>query len=222
MESNGFEQKPLILPAKKLNIIAFLLIVPLLAVTIFLFLLRWNALLEKHPEIIAITPMFFICFLASIFIHELIHGLTWSCFCPDRFHSIHFGFQLKTLTPYCHCAQPLKKFPYLLGTLMPCLILGVGTYLLSLLIPNFSLALFGAMNIAAAIGGSCYFLSPYPTKGCFGCRSSNRARLDCIFQSIKKSPDFLSGDFFIIFVLPASTIPDISGSFFLPSSTEFW
>lgn len=58
MESNGFEQKPLILPAKKLNIIAFLLIVPLLAVTIFLFLLRWNALLEKHPEIIAITPMF--------------------------------------------------------------------------------------------------------------------------------------------------------------------
>lgn len=152
MESNGFEQKPLILPAKKLNIIAFLLIVPLLAVTIFLFLLRWNSLLEKHPEIIAITPMFFVCFLASIFIHELIHGLTWSCFCPDRFHSIHFGFQLKTLTPYCHCAQPLKKFPYLLGTLMPCLILGIGTYLLSLLIPNFSLALFGAMNIAAAIG----------------------------------------------------------------------
>lgn len=35
---------------------------------------------------------------------------------------------------------------------MPCLILGIGTYLLSLLIPNFSLALFGAMNIAAAIG----------------------------------------------------------------------
>lgn len=152
MESNGFEQKPLILPAKKLNIIAFLLIVPLLAVTIFLFLLRWNSLLEVHPEIIAVTPIFFVCFLASIFIHELIHGLTWSCFCPDRFHSIHFGFQLKTLTPYCHCAQPLKKSPYLLGTLMPCLMLGVGTYLLSLLIPNFSLALFGAMNIAAAIG----------------------------------------------------------------------
>ena len=166
MESNGFEQKPLILPAKKLNIIAFLLIVPLLAVTIFLFLLRWNTLLEKHPEIIAITPMFFLCFLASIFIHELIHGLTWSCFCPDRFHSIHFGFQLKTLTPYCHCAQPLKKFPYLLGTLMPCLILGIGTYLLSLLIPNFSLALFGAMNIAAAIGDLAISFLLIPTKAC--------------------------------------------------------
>ena len=54
-----------------------------------------------------------------------------------------------SLLPLC---TALKKFPYLLGTLMPCLILGVGTYLLSLLIPNFSLALFGAMNIAAAIG----------------------------------------------------------------------
>mgnify|MGYP000253504695 CR=1 FL=1 len=65
MEANGFEQKPLILPAKNLNIIAFLLIVPLLAVTIFLFLLRWNSLLEVNPEIIADPWPYLVLFLSG-------------------------------------------------------------------------------------------------------------------------------------------------------------
>lgn len=67
-------------------------------------------------------------------------------------HSIHFGFQLKTLTPYCHCAQPLDKGGYIAGTLAPGGGVGAAAILLSLVFPNVNLMLFGAMSLAVAVG----------------------------------------------------------------------
>ena len=78
----------------------------------------WNLLAESGVAI-EVSAWTLVAFFAGVVVHELIHGLVWSFFCKDGLHSIHFGFQLKTLTPYCHCAQPLDKGGYIAGTLAP-------------------------------------------------------------------------------------------------------
>ncbi len=58
-------------------------------------------------------------------VHELIHGLTWGIFAKNHFSSISFGFILKSLNPYCNCSEPLKKWQYITGALMPIIVLGI-------------------------------------------------------------------------------------------------
>lgn len=70
--------------------------------------------------------LMFVVMIALIIFHELIHGLTWGCFAKKHFRSIHFGIIWSMLTPYCTCEEPLKRWQYILGTVMPTLIIGVG------------------------------------------------------------------------------------------------
>lgn len=151
MEGNGYRRTDLTISAKKLNLIALLVIVPMIGIPCVLFMLRWN-LLAGSGVSIRVSLWTLVAFLIGIVIHELIHGLVWSFFCKDGLHSIHFGFQLKTITPYCHCAQPLNKGGYIAGTLAPAMVLGLMPVLLSLVFPSINLMLFGAMNLAAAVG----------------------------------------------------------------------
>lgn len=69
--------------------------------------------------------VFWIILLILIVVHELIHGITWSRFTQNGFKDIEFGVIWKMLTPYCTCKEPLKKVPYILGTAMPCIVLGI-------------------------------------------------------------------------------------------------
>ena len=118
MEEEGYRRTDLTISAKKLNLIALLVIVPIIGIPCVLFILRWNLLAESGVAI-EVSAWTLVAFFAGVVVHELIHGLVWSFFCKDGLHSIHFGFQLKTLTPYCHCAQPLDKGGYIAGTLAP-------------------------------------------------------------------------------------------------------
>ncbi len=86
------------------------------------------------------TLLLFPVLLVLIVLHEGIHGLTWGCFAPSRLRAIEFGVIWKALMPYCTCAEPLTKRQYLLGCLMPTLVLG-----------------FGLSAAAAALGSPCLF-----------------------------------------------------------------
>lgn len=98
MEGDGYRRTDLTISAKQLNLIALLVIVPMIGIPCVLFMLRWN-LLAGSGVSIRVSLWTLVAFLIGIVIHELIHGLVWSFFCKDGLHSIHFGFQLKTLTP---------------------------------------------------------------------------------------------------------------------------
>jgi hypothetical protein len=63
--------------------------------------------------------------LMGAILHELIHGVSWSYFGKKPFHAIKFGFQLKALTPYAHCKEPLELRAYRIGALMPGFVLGI-------------------------------------------------------------------------------------------------
>jgi len=90
--------------------------------------------------------------VCGIILHELIHGITWSLFAKKKFKSISFGVIWKKLTPYCHCDEPLIKKAYLLGSLMPMIVLGIVPILISFFIPSFLLLLFGIIFTCAASG----------------------------------------------------------------------
>jgi Putative zincin peptidase len=90
--------------------------------------------------------------LLGIVIHELIHGLSWVIFGHKSFSSVQFGFQWKTLTPYAHLTEPVEVNAYRLGAFMPGFILGIFTYVLSLVLGNGDLFWFSLIHTSAAGG----------------------------------------------------------------------
>ena len=96
--------------------------------------------------------LFIVLFVVLIVVHELIHGLTWSMFSEHHFKDIEFGFMKELLTPYCTCTTPLPKKHYILGALMPCIVLGIIPTTIGILIGSSFLFWIGIVMILSAGG----------------------------------------------------------------------
>ncbi len=94
----------------------------------------------------------FILMFVGIVVHELIHGLTWACYAKSGWKSISFGMMWKLLTPYCHCNEPMRIPGYMMGAMMPCIVLGVIPAMVALCIGSLPLMAWGIFFIAAAAG----------------------------------------------------------------------
>lgn len=90
--------------------------------------------------------------IGGIILHELIHGLTFAYYAQKGLRSIQFGIIWKSLTPYCHCSEPLKVSAYRVGTLMPAIILGVIPSVISMITGSPGWLLFGIFFTIAAGG----------------------------------------------------------------------
>ena len=93
-----------------------------------------------------------IAVLLGIVIHEWIHGFSWMIFGGKSFSAIRFGFQWKTVTPYAHLMEPVEVNAYRLGAFMPGFILGILTYVLSLVLGNGDLFWFSLLHTSASGG----------------------------------------------------------------------
>lgn len=93
-----------------------------------------------------------VVFIAGAGLHELIHGITWSIFLENGFKSIKFGVLWKTLTPYCHSKEPMKIKHYMLGAIMPALLLGFVPAIWGIVVGSFWTTIFGILFTIAAIG----------------------------------------------------------------------
>jgi hypothetical protein len=94
----------------------------------------------------------FILVIVGIVVHELIHGLTWACYAKSGWKSISFGVMWKLLTPYCHCDEPMRIHGYMMGAMMPCVILGIIPAVAALFIGSLPMLAWGILFIAAAAG----------------------------------------------------------------------
>jgi len=93
-----------------------------------------------------------IILIIGIILHELIHGITFSFFAKKGFKSIKFGVIWKMLTPYCHCKEPLLVKQYVIGGIMPAIILGFLPFVYSLIFGNLFWLIFAFFFTIAAIG----------------------------------------------------------------------
>ena len=124
MEGQGWTAHNLTIDVVKANILAIVVMLPF-AVAVTIWYLVVNDSLGRDltlPELF-LALVLLIVLLAA---HEGIHGLVWGLCAPSRFKSIEFGVVWTTLSPYCTCAEPMKKGQYLLGSAMPTLVLGFG------------------------------------------------------------------------------------------------
>ena len=88
----------------------------------------------------------------GLVIHELIHGFFFAIFSKNKFKSIKFGLVLKKGYAYCKCKEILRTNQYVVGLLMPTMILGIIPSIISLFIGSSDLLLFG--TILTGAGGS--------------------------------------------------------------------
>ncbi|MCR5448207.1 MAG: DUF3267 domain-containing protein [Solobacterium sp.] len=151
LRKQGYRQISMVIGIDKANKLAIIMVLPLLAVGMVLFVL----LGEGAPIGFRSLKESFL-FLAGVIIltiaHELVHGITWSLFSPNHFNDIEFGFMKETLTPYCTCRAPLGKKEYILGTIMPLIMIGVIPTAAGILTHSFMLMLLGIIMISGAAG----------------------------------------------------------------------
>jgi hypothetical protein len=88
----------------------------------------------------------------GIVAHELLHGLTWSFYAKNGFSSVKFGILWKMFTPYCHCKEPLTVLHYIIGAVVPAVVLGIFPCILSVVTGSLTLLIFGAFFTVASAG----------------------------------------------------------------------
>ena len=123
LSRQGYKRNDLTISIVKANLFVFLLAIPVVTIGVLLF--AWKnpiSLLTPNPRG---SLLFIVLFIVLIVVHELVHGLTWSLYSEHHFKDIEFGFMKEYLTPYCTCTTPLLKNHYIMGALMPCIILGI-------------------------------------------------------------------------------------------------
>ena len=128
LESRGYKCTELIIGLVWANAFSFILFVPVAIISMVLYLMV-NSADGIVDSLLAMSPLTYLLFvvilLALVVVHELIHGATWAIFAEHHFKDIEFGFIKKYLTPYCTCKVALAKGAYILGALMPLIILGI-------------------------------------------------------------------------------------------------
>jgi hypothetical protein len=157
-----YQRVELSMSAGQANLYALTFVVPILLIYIPAYILAWPdqfSLLQLKNTLylyktwIFIGPVILIAvFILGAIIHELLHGLTWALFCKEGVKSIEYGIYWSLLTPYCHCREILSKSAYILGGIMPGLIMGFFPALWGLIIGNLLVFLFGLFFSMAASG----------------------------------------------------------------------
>ena len=151
LEAQGYEMKELTCSIIKANTLGILYAVILAAPFIAAYVIMKIPMPGEDTTWQPIVTM--VLYFASIVVHELIHGINWSIGIKGGFKkNIEFGFIAQALTPYCACKVPMRKARYVIGSIMPCTILGVIPCILSLVIGNFFFLVFGALGILAGGG----------------------------------------------------------------------
>lgn len=142
------------IPVGEALIYSFVLAIPLAILLSVVYSIRWGfeQLMNGFNLLFGNLLVFLIIFIVCVVIHELIHGLAWAFFGKKPLSAIKFGIQIRTLTPYAHCKEPMKANAYRIGAFMPGFILGILPAIIGTLNGNGWLMAFGILFTIAAGG----------------------------------------------------------------------
>ena len=122
LEEQGYKKQNLTVSATAANVaglgLGFLLAIPVIAA--YYFMGKWNGYEPSKIALFLSIP----AFILSIIIHELLHGSGWIMFTKGKLKSIAFGVVWEALMPYCTCKEALRKGQYIIGLMLPCIVLG--------------------------------------------------------------------------------------------------
>ena len=156
LKSQGYEESKHTVDVVKANILAMLIMLPFVAVIAVPYLIR-NGIPQRaaFSTYLLYLALFIFLAMAEMAVHEGIHGLTWGLLSPDGFSTIEFGLIKEYLTPYCYCGTPLTRGQYIIGSMMPTLVLGFIQGIVAILTGNFLIFI---LSVFLIIGGGGDFL----------------------------------------------------------------
>jgi hypothetical protein len=148
------ESKDYTIDVVKVNIYALGLFIPIFATYLLLYsvVYGFSVMVNDFFVFFSNPLIFLISLIVGAVLHEMIHAICWSWLDGIPWNNIQFGFKWKTLTPYVHCPVPVEVNNYRWGVAMPCLVLGIIPYTLSLIFQNGWLLGFGLMFTVVASG----------------------------------------------------------------------
>ncbi|WP_266202540.1 DUF3267 domain-containing protein [Pontibacter kalidii] len=162
MKDAPYIKTELSLTAAEANVQALVFMLPILVLYMVPYALLWpeqfsyqvieNFVLEQGGRVLFYPFLMLLVFVLGAVVHELLHGLTWAFFCKQGIRSIKYGVHWRYLTPYCHCQEMLPLRPYILGGMMPGLVMGLLPALAGMVTGNLLLFLFGLFFSIAASG----------------------------------------------------------------------
>jgi hypothetical protein len=142
-------KRDLSISMERASIVVLFLSIPVVILQFVLFLwLHGTRGLKPTWSIVLLI----VAVLLGIVLHELIHALGWMIFGGKPLSAIKFGVQWQSLTPYAHLKEPVEVNAYRLGAFLPGFILGILTYILSLLLGHGDLFWFSLVHTSAAGG----------------------------------------------------------------------
>tara|TARA_R110002050_G_scaffold221441_1_gene357308 strand:+ start:105708 stop:106295 length:588 start_codon:yes stop_codon:yes gene_type:complete len=162
IDFTGFTKEKLTIDLVWANVFGLLILLPIVIIYGLPYFLIWGDSLSDFSfgnVFHTIQEQYFgnslhvvLYLLGGIIAHELIHGIFWSLFAEHGFNSIRFGVMWKMLTPYCHCKEPLQIKHYIIGALMPAVILGLFPAIVGIAIGDLGMVIFGGFFTLAAAG----------------------------------------------------------------------
>lgn len=155
MEQSGYQKTDLTVSVLRANVIAILIMLPFVVATVVIYRIinpDSSIKLAFHETIILLIAV-----IILTVIHEAIHGLIWGLFAKGHLKSINFGIIWEMLTPYCTCSEPLTKWQYITGAVMPALVLGFGLAPVAIVLESFLLLVLSVLMIVGG-GGDFYII----------------------------------------------------------------
>lgn len=150
LKNEGYEQHNLTMSALFGNVIALVIVLPIL----FPMIAAYFAVNGGFEISFGYTEL--LLFAAGVIVltvgHELIHGMTWAVFAKNHWKAISFGIILQYMTPYCSCKDPLKKYQIILGALMPTIALGIIPGIVTIFTGNIGVWLLAMFTIVGGGG----------------------------------------------------------------------
>jgi hypothetical protein len=143
----------------KANVYSLFFAIPAAIILLGSYQLLWGkqGLLDARLTIFKHFSLSVLVLIIGVLLHELLHGLTWTWLGKKPFSSIRYGINLKVLSPYAHCREPLNMRVYRWGALMPGLLLGIIPAALGIISGNGVIMSFGLLFTVAA-GGDAIIL----------------------------------------------------------------
>lgn len=148
--AQGYEEKDLTIGVVYANIMAFVLGLPIIILLLILFIYKNQSGIYTFS--IYGPVVFLIIFAVLVVVHELIHGLFWAIYAKNHLKSIEFGFMISSLTPYCCCKDMLTKPQYIVGGIMPTVLLGIVPAVISIFTGSLFWFIMGELMILAGGG----------------------------------------------------------------------
>jgi hypothetical protein len=160
LKKKGYAKHDISISANRTNFFSIFTPLPFIAALVVIFgkLYGWNSFVDGYNAWIG-SPrepiIFIVALLASLVVHELIHGLFFGLTARSHFKEVEFGILWKSLNPYCCCTEALPKPKYFLALLAPGFILGLCVSVAGVVMENLPMLVFGVFNLSSA-GGDMY------------------------------------------------------------------